>query len=42
MEKNIMVENFFHREKSGIDIILMDQKEKKKKKKLSFFRRNHT
>lgn len=31
-----MAENFFHREKSGIDIILMDQKEKKKKKKTFF------
>lgn len=34
MEKDIIVGNFFHREKNGIDIIsLMDEKEKKKKKK---------
>lgn len=34
MEKDIIVGNVFHREKSGIDIIsLMDEKEKKKKKK---------
>lgn len=34
VEKDIIVGNVFHREKSGIDIIsLMDEKEKKKKKK---------
>ena len=34
VEKDIIVGNVFHREKSGIDIIsLMDEKEKKEKKK---------